>query len=58
MINIISLKDNTSYLISEDIKVQKKLETLFNKKFENDIMKLNKIWLRKEIIRKASIFNI
>ena len=58
MINIISLKDNTSYLISEDIKVQKNLETLFNKKFENNIMKLNKIWLRKEIIRKASTFNI
>ena len=58
MINIISLKDNVSYLISEDIKVQKNLETLFNKKFENNIMKLNKIWLRKEIIRKASIFNI
>lgn len=54
MINIISLKDNASYLISKDIKVQKNLETLFNKKFESNIMKLNKIWLRKEIIRKAS----
>lgn len=53
MINIISLKDNASYLISKDIKVQKNLETLFNKKFESNIMKLNKIWLRKEIIRKA-----
>ena len=58
MINIISLKDNASYLISEDIKVQKNLETLFNKKFESNIMKLNKIWLRKEIIRKAGTFNI
>lgn len=58
MINIISLKDNASYLISKDIKVQKNLETLFNKKFESNIMKLNKIWLRKEIIRKAGTFNI
>lgn len=53
MINIISLKEGLSYIVSENKDVKKKLEELFNSKFKNDIMKLNQTYLRKEIIKKA-----
>jgi len=55
--NLISLEDAKSYIISEDIKVKAGLERLFNKPFEKDILELENVWLRKEIIRKAKNMN-
>lgn len=49
MINIISLKDEKSYIITNE---KIKLTKLFNKNFDKDILELNKFMLRKEIIHK------
>lgn len=53
MLNLICLKDGKSYVIAQDLEVQKKLEKLFNKKFKTDIMELDNVWLRKEIMKIA-----
>lgn len=53
MMNLISLEDAKSYIIAEDTKVKEGLERLFNKPFEDDILELENVWLRKEIIKKA-----
>ena len=53
MMNLISLEDAKSYIIAEDTNVQAGLERLFNKSFEEDILELENVWLRKEIIKKA-----
>lgn len=53
MLNLICLKDGKSYLIAQDLEVQKKLEKLFHKKFKTDIMELDNVWLRKEIMKIA-----
>lgn len=51
MLNLICLKDEKSYLIAKDIEVQDNIEKLFHEKFQNEIMKLDNVWLRKEIIK-------
>lgn len=53
MLNLICLKDGKSYLIAQDLEVQKKLKKLFHKKFKTDIMELDNVWLRKEIMKIA-----
>ena len=53
MMNLIDLKEGKSYILAQNIKVQRNLERLFGRKFENDIMELENVWLRKEIIKKA-----
>lgn len=53
MMNLISLEDAKSYIIAEDTEVKAGLERLFNKSFEDDILELKNVWLRKEIIKKA-----
>ena len=52
MMNLISLEDAKSYIIAEDTKVKEGLERLFNKSFEDDILELENVCLRKEIIKK------
>lgn len=52
LMNLISLKDGKSYLISNDDTVKFNIETTFNCKFINDITILSNVWLRKEIIKK------
>jgi len=52
-VNLISLKDGKSYLLSKSDKAKIKLEKLFAKSFDRDILTLNKFMLRKEIIAKA-----
>jgi len=54
MINIISLKDGKSYIITFSEKSKQDLEKLFNLRFNYDILALDKFMLRKEIIKKAS----
>lgn len=51
LLNLICLKDGKSYLITEDLSVQNNMEKLFDKKFKNEIMELENVWLRKEIIK-------
>lgn len=53
MMNLICLKEGKSYIIAKDIEVKKNLEILFNKRFNKDIMELDEVWLRKEIIKMA-----
>ena len=53
MLNLICLKDGKSYVIAQDVEVQKNLENLFHKKFKADIMELDNVWLRKEIMKIA-----
>lgn len=50
MMNLICLKDGKSYLIAKNLEVQGNMEKLFHKKFGNEIMELDNVWLRKEII--------
>ena len=53
MLNLISLEDGKSYIIANNECVKIRLERLFNSTFTNDIMQLDNVWLRKEIIKKA-----
>lgn len=54
--NLVCLDDGKSYIISNDDTTKKQMETLFNKKFENNILTLDKFLLRKEIMKKAYDF--
>ncbi len=51
MLNLICLKEGKSYLLAKDLEVQNNMEKLFHEKFQNEIMKLDNVWLRKEIIK-------
>lgn len=51
MMNLICLKDGKSYLLAKDIEVKNNIEKLFNKKFDNEILELDNVWLRKEIMK-------
>ena len=51
MMNLICLKDGKSYLLAKEIKVKNNIEKLFNKKFDNEILELDNVWLRKEIMK-------
>lgn len=51
MMNLICLKEGKSYLLAKDTEVQKNMEKLFDQKFKNEIMELDHVWLRKEIIK-------
>lgn len=53
MFNLICLKDEKSYIFSKDVEIKKKLEKLLNSTFEGDIMEMQEVWLRKEIIARA-----
>ena len=53
MLNLISLEEGKSYIIANNEIVKRKLERLFNKSFNKDIMELDSVWIRKEIIKKA-----
>ena len=53
VLNLIVLKDEKSYIICNNDISKRKLESLFNSKFEGDILSLDYVVLRKEIIKKA-----
>lgn len=57
MLNVISLEDGKSYIISNSESVKRNIEQLFAKPFKTDIMELDNVWLRKEIIKKARNIN-
>lgn len=50
--NLISLKDVKSLLISNDNTINSNIEQIFNCTFNSDIAILPDVWLRKEIIKK------
>lgn len=52
LVNLISLKNGKSYLITTKQKSKDKLKELFNKDFDGDILTLDKFMLRKEILAK------
>ena len=49
------LSDGKSYIIASGEEYKINLERLFGKSFVGDIMELDNVWLRKEIIKKARI---
>lgn len=51
MLNLISLEEGKSYIIVNNNEVKAKLEELFNNEFKDDIMELDCVWLRKEIMK-------
>ncbi len=53
MLNIICLQDKRSYIIADNKNMQVKLQYLLESQFDNLIMPLESVMLRKEIIRKA-----
>lgn len=53
IINIVGIKDNCSFLVCDYIDYQKKIEKIFDSKFEFGIARLSNAYLRKEIIKKA-----
>ena len=57
MLNIISLEEGKSYIIANNELVKRNIEKLFEKAFKTDIMELDSVWLRKEIIKKARNIN-
>ena len=57
MINIISLNDNTSYVLCSNNDVSNTLEQLFNCSNEEDTLLIKPAMLRKEIIAKALKIN-
>lgn len=54
MINLVCLEEGKSYIIASNLEVKVELEKLLNGKFNQDIMELEDVWLRKEIIKKAT----
>lgn len=54
--NLVCLDDGKSYIISNDDTTKKQMETLFSKKFKNNILILDNFLLRKEIMKKAYNF--
>lgn len=53
MLNIVDIKQNCSYYVCDCLDYQKKLENIFDICFEDCIAKINKTYLRKEIIKKS-----
>jgi len=53
ILNLIVLEEERSYIISKNNDSKKKIERLFNLKFNGNILKLSNVWLRKEIIKEA-----
>ena len=54
MLNIICIKDGKSYIVCDDKVTQQKISKLFNKKFKDNVLILEKFLLRKQIIKFAS----
>jgi inorganic pyrophosphatase/exopolyphosphatase len=50
--NLISVREGRSYLLSDNLEVQKWLEGLLGVKFDGDIAVADRLWLRKEIIKQ------
>jgi inorganic pyrophosphatase/exopolyphosphatase len=56
LMNVISVKDQKSYFVADNPKVQKWLTELLNIRFDDMTAIANRSWLRKEVIKEDSIF--
>ncbi len=55
-VNIVSINDGQSYFLASNDKVIQWAEQIFNVTFTERLASANKLWLRKEIIKKDAIF--
>jgi len=55
--NLVSVEEGSSYLVAKDQRIKNWLSGLLKLKFNGDIAKAGRLWLRKEII-KADLTNI
>ena len=53
ILNLISLKDNTSYILYSDETIRNNLEKVLNCYNENNIVIIKPAMLRKEILKKV-----
>ena len=53
ILNLISLKDNTSYILYSDETIRNNLEKVLNCYNDNDIVIIRPAMLRKEILKKV-----
>lgn len=53
MLNIIAMEEGCSYLIADNPTIQAKVSELMGVEFEGDIAKTDRLYLRKEILKKA-----
>jgi hypothetical protein len=52
-VNLVSIKDNTSYLLAHDLSIQRFLKDILAVHFEGTKATANRMWLRKEIMKAA-----
>ena len=57
LVNIISIKDKTSYFICNDAYYQEKFISILGLKFNGDTAVANRLWLHKEILKVAGYKN-
>jgi|GEM_PF-165869 len=55
MLNLISISDGKSYIVTHNNDCKKKLNKLLNIEFKNGVGTMDKMYLRKEIIKKSII---
>lgn len=53
MLNLISLSDGCSYVLTSDSSVTTEVQRLFGGKADGDIITLDHVWLRKEMMKRA-----
>lgn len=53
VVNLVSIKDNTSYLLAHDLSIQRFLKDILAVHFEGTKATANRMWLRKEIMKAA-----
>ena len=53
MINIIDLKHQCNYFVCDDMRYQKRIESVFSVRFQNGAAKTARAYLRKELIKKT-----
>lgn len=53
VLNLISIEEGKSYLVSNNPSAQKKLETLLGVTFKSGVAETDRLWLRKELIHLA-----
>lgn len=53
VVNLVSIKDNTSYLLTRDLSVQQFLKKILAVYFDDAMATADRMWLRKEIMKAA-----
>lgn len=53
VVNLVSIKDNTSYLLTHDLSIRLFLEEILGVHFDDAVATAKRMWLRKEIMKAA-----